>query len=51
MDFQLRWDDAQLTDHCYNIWLCEECGMILKDSVWEDKGKVWIELNNKVTIE
>lgn len=34
----LAWDDAQQTDHAYNLYACEKCGVIYKDDVWEDKG-------------
>jgi len=32
------WDDAQLTDHAYNLSMCDKCGIIYKEDVWNDKG-------------
>lgn len=32
------WDDAQLTDHAYNLSMCDKCGIIYKEDVWSDKG-------------
>jgi len=34
----LAWDDAQETDHAYNLYLCEQCGTLYKDDLWNDKG-------------
>lgn len=39
------WDDAQETDHAYNLWACESCGRIVKQDVWEDAGELWINLS------
>jgi len=39
------WDDSQLTDHAYNIYACQDCGRIMKEDVWEDKGEIWIGLS------
>ncbi len=36
-------DDAQLTDHAYNLSMCDFCGVIYKDDLWEDKGlRAWL---------
>jgi hypothetical protein len=46
MKLKIVWDDAQITDHAYNVYLCENCGMIVKEDVWEDEGELWIKLDN-----
>jgi NMD protein affecting ribosome stability and mRNA decay len=39
------WDDAQETDHAFNVYACDKCGRLLKDDVWNDKGQIWIGLS------
>jgi len=41
-----RWDDAQETDHCYNLYTCENCGDILKEDVGKNKGTFQIDIFN-----
>lgn len=36
------WDDAQQTDHAYNLYQCKWCGNLVYDSIWEDKCRLWI---------
>ncbi len=48
MMFELRWDDAQVTDHAFNLYVCESCGKILKESLWNDPGIIEILLDNKI---
>jgi hypothetical protein len=44
-------DDAQLTDHAYNLSQCDFCGVIYKDDLWEDKGlRAWLKNGNVVHI-
>ena len=45
MEMVVVWDDAQVTDHAYNLYVCKECGLICKVDVWEDKGIRWITLD------
>jgi len=45
------WDDAQLTDHAFNLYLCEGCGMICKEDVWEHKGLRWLQLDGTFQYE
>jgi len=51
MKLKIVWDDAQATDHAFNIYLCDGCGMICKEDVWEDKGNRWINLKGELKIE
>ena len=44
----LAWDDAQQTDHAYNLYACEKCGTIYKEDVWNDKGLRAIFLDGKM---
>jgi len=32
------WDDAQQTDHAYNVHQCETCGVVVHERVWNDAG-------------
>ncbi len=43
------WDDAQETDHCFNVFACDECGRVLYDSVWENARRLWIHLDKEQT--
>jgi len=51
MAFVLAWDDAQETDHAYNVFGCSTCGLLLKIDVWKDKGRRWIALDGSVLKE
>lgn len=44
----LAWDDAQKTDHAYNLYACENCGIIYKEDVWNDKGLRAIYLDGRM---
>lgn len=46
MTYLDRWDDAQVTDYCFNLYLCEKCGTVCKEDVWEGKGILKIDINN-----
>ena len=35
--------------HAFNLYLCDECGMICKEDVWQDAGKIWIDIEGNVT--
>lgn len=37
-------DDAQETDHCFNVYACDQCGRMLKHQIWEDAKEHWIEM-------
>ena len=50
MNLAFCWDDAQQTDHAYNLYTCD-CGLILKVDVWEDKGRRWVKLDGSLEIE
>jgi DNA-directed RNA polymerase subunit RPC12/RpoP len=45
-----RWDDAQETNHCYNLYTCDTCGRVLKDSIWVEPHRVWIEVDGTVEV-
>jgi hypothetical protein len=45
------WDDAQETDHAFNLYLCDRCGAVLKHDVWNDAGKTWIHIDGGVAHE
>ena len=51
MTFVHCWDDAQETDHAYNVYACSPCGLLLKIDVWKDKGRRWIALDGSVLKE
>ena len=51
MTFVHCWDDAQETDHAYNVYACSDCGLLLKKDVWKDKGRRWIALDGSVLKE
>ena len=51
MAFVFCWDDAQVTDHVYNVFGCSSCGLLLKIDVWNDKGWRWIALDGSVLKE
>ena len=50
MEFLWPWDDAQLTNHCFNLYACVACGRVARDSLWEDPGLMFVELDGSVTI-
>jgi len=41
------WDDVQVTDHAYNLYVCAKCGMM----VWNHAGKQWTEINGRHTFD
>lgn len=45
------WDDAQATDHAYNLYVCDACGRICKEDVWEHRGRRWLSLDGTLTVE
>lgn len=47
MKFMWCWDDDQITDHCFNLYVCDYCGMIFKDEVCY-KERIWIDFKNEV---
>ena len=49
MKLVYAWDDAQKTDHAFNLYVCEDCGIVCKIDVWEDKGVRWIDLQGNLT--
>jgi hypothetical protein len=51
MTMDAVWDDAQETDHAFNVYLCDFCGMLCKHDVWVDAGKRWIALDGTMTVE
>jgi len=50
MKFVQCWDDAQETDHAWNLYTCM-CGMICKEDVWNHKGNRWINLEGELKYE
>lgn len=44
MQLLFVWDDAQQTDHAFNVYGCDPCGRVLKEDVWENKGQIWLGL-------
>ncbi|MHA1795577.1 MAG: hypothetical protein ACTSUK_05660 [Promethearchaeota archaeon] len=51
MKYIYGWDDAQETDHAYNLYACEYCGLLLKEDVWNDRGLRWIFLDGEMFLE
>lgn len=45
------WDDAQASDHAYNLFACKSCGRICKEDVWNDPGLRWVALDGTLTLE
>jgi hypothetical protein len=50
MTLKAVWDNAQQkeVDHAFNLYLCEDCGMIMKEDVWHDAGELWVDLTGVV---
>lgn len=46
MGLLLAWDT-----HAYNLWLCEACGLILKEDVWNNPGLRWLTLTGCLETE
>jgi hypothetical protein len=44
------WDDPD-DGYAFNVYLCEYCGMIIKEDVWEDSGFTCIDMKNNITKE
>ncbi len=43
--------DNPNTGFAYNLYVCNHCGMIMKDNVWNDPCNYWWEENGKITKE
>tara|TARA_R110000772_G_scaffold11545_4_gene36041 strand:+ start:928 stop:1467 length:540 start_codon:yes stop_codon:yes gene_type:complete len=41
-------NDDPNQDRAYNVYECDPCMMLCKESVWYEPGTLWIDLNNKV---
>lgn len=48
LDLKFVWDDDQLTDHAFNVFLCEECGLVVYESVAEDPCVVLIRKQGEI---
>ena len=48
MTFHIAWDDDQITDHAFNVYLCDECGTVVYDSVAADKCTIRISKDGTV---
>lgn len=44
------WDDPN-KGVAFNLYGCDYCGTIVKRDVWKNKGKVLIDIDNKVSHE
>jgi hypothetical protein len=42
MSLLFAWDDAQETDHAFNVYGCDSCGRVCKHDVWNDAGEIWL---------
>jgi len=40
--------DNPNTGFAWNLYLCEECGSLFKEDVWENKGIIKITPDNKI---
>ena len=47
MVFVARWDDDQITDHCFNVYVCDHCGMILKNETCFRFNR-WIDVDGNI---
>ena len=48
MKLYFAWDDAE--NFAFNLWACE-CGKILKENVWDNKGLLWINIDSSIEVE
>ncbi len=37
--------------YAHNIYGCNSCGMVMHESVWDNKGKLWIYPNGRTDLE
>lgn len=51
MTFLLAWDNAQGTEHCFNLYGCDPCGRVFYGSIWKDARRLWIHLDKEETEE
>lgn len=35
----------------YNLYQCDDCGMLCRENVWDHAGILWIDTNNTVEFE
>ena len=48
MGLVASWDDGQTgaeLEHCWDLWVCRDCGRVAKRDVWADAGETWIGLS------
>jgi len=39
-------------DRAHNVYMCERCGMVAVDRVWDDAGVTWVKADGSVeTVE
>ncbi len=36
-------------DIAYNVYICPNCGMLLRESVWDFCGHLWIDPSGNIT--
>ncbi len=45
MKLLFAWDDGE--KNAYNLYGCERCGRVCKENVWENKGVIWIDIDER----
>lgn len=48
LEFVTCWDNPD-SGFAFNVYLCENCGTLLKEDVWKNAGRTIIHLNGDVT--
>lgn len=51
MEFISCWDKPEYSDlleYAFNLYICNECGTICKEDVWDNEGTLWITKKNEV---
>jgi ribosomal protein L37AE/L43A len=43
MTFIWCWDDGE--QHAQNVHVCEKCGEVMIERVWESEGLTWVDRN------
>ncbi len=50
MDLEIADDDPYVQpNYAFNVFHCAQCGMICKESVWNNPGQLWISALDEIT--
>ncbi len=42
--------DEEGNSYAFNVHLCQDCGTLVKEDVWDNPGTIRIELNGAVSV-